>query len=95
LTHFFFFIILPFLKIGAFCRPIRRRASQTEKDRVVGKMDVVYLALKKLGFDHVDIEDSLQATVSTDMDAHLDWVNDSYLYFFLLLLFSKLTTFSF
>ncbi|ORZ15198.1 P-loop containing nucleoside triphosphate hydrolase protein, partial [Absidia repens] len=58
----------------AFCRPIRRRASQTEKDRVVGKMDVAYLALTKLGFDPMDIQDSFHATVSTDMDAHLDWL---------------------
>ncbi|CAO3593191.1 unnamed protein product [Absidia cylindrospora] len=58
----------------AFCRPIRRRASQTEKDRVVGKMDVTYLALTKLGFDPMDIQDSFNATVSTDMDVHLDWL---------------------
>ncbi|KAI8089248.1 P-loop containing nucleoside triphosphate hydrolase protein [Halteromyces radiatus] len=53
---------------------LRRRASQTDKDRVIGHLDVIYLTLTKLGFDPIDIEASLKVTTTTDIDHHLDWL---------------------
>ncbi|KAI8068723.1 hypothetical protein BC940DRAFT_33939 [Gongronella butleri] len=58
----------------SFFRKIRRRSSDTEKDRVVGTLDVMFRALVKLGFDVKDVEQSMGATVSTVIEDHLDWL---------------------
>ncbi|KAG0174845.1 hypothetical protein DFQ28_007345 [Apophysomyces sp. BC1034] len=52
---------------------VRRRSQQNDKDKTIGQLDVIYRTLLKLGFDAIDIERSMEASMSLHVEDHLDW----------------------
>lgn len=49
--------------------------SSISGEPLIGQFDIVYRTLVKLGFDIEDISSSFEATLSTSIEKHLDWVN--------------------
>lgn len=43
-------------------------------DQLVAKLNVTYLALVRLGFEKVDIEEALRHTYTGESEDALDWV---------------------
>ncbi|KAF7731529.1 hypothetical protein EC973_009293 [Apophysomyces ossiformis] len=47
---------------------------ENEKDKTVEQLDLIYRILLKLGFNAADIEQSLRASLSLEVQDHLDWL---------------------
>lgn len=60
----FFFIMTDFQAI----------TKESEKEKTVAHLDLLYRVLTKFGFNDQDVLDSLKTTLSKSLDDHLDWV---------------------